>query len=168
MAQPLKKINLLGRPKTYTPEYLQRLAREMIEWFSLPDNIWLKDFAIERGIWWQRFVEFADECEEFAVALKIGKDMQESKLFKLGITKGQNPAMAIFALKNVAGWRDSLDHKHTGEVKMKSVDAMTEEEMLAEFDRILTESGITTPARGLDSKTSIGPNGKDGSKAGDP
>ncbi len=45
---------------------------------------------------------------------------------------------------------------------------MTEEYMIAEFDRILTESGINPPTRGQDTKASIGPNGKDGPKAGDP
>ncbi len=157
----------MGTHQTYTPEVLRQIAREMIEWFAVPENYWLKDFAINKGIWWQKFEAFSDRCEEFGEALKICKDMQESKLVKLGLHKKNNVAMAIFALKNVAGWRDTVDYTHKGEVKFKHVDAMNEEEMIAEFDRILEQNGISTAALGKDSQTAIRGDGEDGSEVRD-
>ena len=102
-----KKKN--GRPTKYTPEVLDRMGKELLAWFAKPDNLWLKDFALTRGFHWSQFTELAEKSESFSHALKVAKGMQESKLLKIGPNKDYNQAMAIFALKNVAGWRDTQD-----------------------------------------------------------
>ena len=98
-----------GRPTKYTPEVLAKMGEDLIRWFKKPGNIWLKDFAIARGFHWSQFCELAEKSPEFSQALKAAKDMQEAKLFRLGIAKKYSTAMAIFALKNVAGWRDKSE-----------------------------------------------------------
>jgi hypothetical protein len=106
----------VGRPVKYTPEVLEKLGREMLRWFTAKKNYWLKDFAIKKEMCWSQFTELAEKSEPFSHALKTAKDMQESKLFKLGLSKKYNTAMPIFALKNVAGWRDRQEIDHTGGV----------------------------------------------------
>lgn len=102
-----KKKN--GRPKKYTDELIEQYADDLIDWFSQPANFWLKDFAIAKGFSWDSFKEVGTKNEKFILALKKARDMQESKLVKMGFSKKFNPAMAIFALKNVAGWRDKTE-----------------------------------------------------------
>ena len=56
----------------------------------------------------QRLAEFTQRSVYFANIYEFCKDKQESYLFKLGLSKSVNTGMPIFALKNVAGWRDSF------------------------------------------------------------
>lgn len=98
-----------GRPVKWTPEVVESLAAELVEWMKVPVNYWMKDFAHGKGFSFQRMVEFCSWNEKFSDAYKMAQEMQESKLVKLGLSGKRNPAMAIFALKNVAGWRDRFD-----------------------------------------------------------
>ena len=100
--------------KAYTDEEIESIADEMLEWFksedkNKPKNLWLKDFAIHKMLGQQRISEFAKQNEYFRWIYNICKDMQESYLFKLGLSKGVSGAMPIFALKNVAGWKDKVE-----------------------------------------------------------
>ncbi len=108
-----------GAPKKYTEELIEQYAEELLTWFQeSKKRLWLKSFAIERGFPSENLSVFAKKNEKFAHALKIAKDIQELRLFELGIqlSKGKNkPAFAIFALKNVAGWRDTQDITSGGE-----------------------------------------------------
>ena len=97
----------MGRPKKWTQEAIEAEAEALLEWFEDPNHFWLKDFAIERGYCSQKFSEFSAESEYFSDALKRAKEIQESRLVRMGFSKKFNPAMAVFALKNVAGWRDN-------------------------------------------------------------
>lgn len=109
-----------GRPKLLKPEDFRRLADDLVEYMNDPKNFWLKAWAFERhnrsGTWtnW-----LADQSPEFAEALKMAKEIQEYKLLKLSLDKRYNAAGAIFALKNVAAWRDELaltgklEHEHS-------------------------------------------------------
>lgn len=102
----------MGRPKKYTDDYIDKLGNEMLEWFKDPKEFWLKDFAIKNGFPSQLFSVFAEKSDKFSEALKKAKDIQESKLVRMGFNKKFNCAMAIFALKNVSGWRDMLEQKN--------------------------------------------------------
>lgn len=105
----------MGRPKKYTKEVIDGYGNELLEWFKKPESIWLKDFCIEKGFCSQYLSEFSKESKEFSESLKKAKDIQESRLVHKGLD-GKAPAFVIFALKNVAGWRDSM------EVKLPEVD----------------------------------------------
>ena len=93
--------------KKYTDNFIEELGDEMYEWFmdglDYNSNTWLKDFAIKKGFSSNRIHEFCKN-EYFAYMYSLCKDIQESILFKIGL-KGQ-AAMPIFALKNVAKWKD--------------------------------------------------------------
>ena len=113
------KTNKGGRPKKYTQEFLKKEAELLLKWFNDdPERFWLKDFALERGYSPQRLVEFADKSEEFSEAYARAKDIQESRLVHGAmeqLVEGNkvytklNPRMVMFALKNVAGWREHQD-----------------------------------------------------------
>jgi hypothetical protein len=92
--------------QVWTDATIERLADDMLEWFQKKENIWLKDFSVERMVHFQRFDEWADRNGYFGFVFSFCKAMQESKLVRLGLSKNFNASMPIFALKNVAGWRD--------------------------------------------------------------
>ena len=96
-------------PWKFTPEFIAPLAVKLTEWMAVKENWWLGDFAFDNGFNRHRMVEFAEENAEFAKVFEIAKQWQENKLAKMGISKNFNTSMAIFALKNVAGWRDITD-----------------------------------------------------------
>lgn len=115
-----KRGRPLGSKSTYTSKYnedfINDLALKLIEWIKLPSNWYLTDFAIENDIWEQRFSEFAGRNEFFADTLKKAKQIQVSRLVKLGLAKKVDTGMAIFTLKNIAGWRDKQEHEYFGEM----------------------------------------------------
>lgn len=100
-----------GAPMKWTPVVLDSLADKLLEWMKVKENFWLGEFAVENEMSRPQLDELShtERSVKFANALKIAKTMQETKLMKLGMSKKYNPAMAIFALKNVAGWRDRTD-----------------------------------------------------------
>ena len=98
--------------KKYTSDEIERIADDMYVWFQDERNIWLSDFAIFRMISRQRISDFAVKNEYFAYVYDLCKQIQESKLVKIGMSKKANAAMAIFSLKNVAGWRDTIEQKN--------------------------------------------------------
>lgn len=102
--------------KRWTENEIKALADEMLDWFERvenkkPVNIWLKDFAISKRLSKQRLFEFMDKDSGnfnwyFKSVYEICQGMQESYLFKLGLSKQVSAGMPVFALKNVAGWSD--------------------------------------------------------------
>jgi len=108
-----------------TDEWIEWVADQMLEWFrdsgeeETNEQIWLKDFARTivspvTGVpySWDGLCAACEENEKFSLALKTCKDTQESRLFKIGLTS-RSP-MPVFALKNVAGWRDKQEVEHSG------------------------------------------------------
>lgn len=94
-----------GRPPKRDEGEIEALGAEMVEWFADPNQLWLKDFCILKRFPSENLSRWAQSNEAFAQALKICKDIQESRLFHAGLKKDINPTMAVFALKNVAKWR---------------------------------------------------------------
>lgn len=96
----------MARPKKYDDKFIDSLAGELLEWIKGDKAYFLKNFAIEKGFSSQRLSEFAQKSDKFSEALKKAKDIQESRLFDLGLVT-KNQSFVIFALKNVANWRDA-------------------------------------------------------------
>lgn len=106
-----KKVRKYGNQfkKEWTDEAIEQLADEMYDWFQDKNNFWISDFAINQMVNRQRFSEFANKNEYFNFIYEQVKLIQESKLVKMGLSKTISSAMPIFALKNVAGWKDSVE-----------------------------------------------------------
>lgn len=95
-----------GRPKKYTSKFISKLAKKLLVWIQVPENFWLGEFAVENGFDRHRLTEFANNHEEFSLALKIAKQSAENRIVKGAITGVFNSTFCIFTLKNIAGWRD--------------------------------------------------------------
>jgi hypothetical protein len=107
-----KNMNI-GRPKKYTKEFIDALATDLQAYFDKKENIFLLGFAIEKKLPPEYFAIFARQNKSFSTALKNAKAIQELRLIESGLGK-PNAAMSIFALKNVAGWRDKNDITSNG------------------------------------------------------
>lgn len=89
----------------------------MLKWFQEDEShIYLVEFAISRGYPQQNFSEWAKKHTTFADALRCCKDIQELRLAKILLDPNRkNTVGAIFALKNVARWRDRQEIEQTTE-----------------------------------------------------
>ncbi|MCK4790637.1 MAG: hypothetical protein KAV87_43275 [Desulfobacteraceae bacterium] len=96
----------MGRPKKYTPEFIEGEAKALLEYAQSETIPFKKDFAVRRGYPSENLSRWAKENDEFYQALKRMEDVQETKLVKAMLMKKVDVTAAIFTLKNVAGWRD--------------------------------------------------------------
>jgi hypothetical protein len=99
----------MGRPTTYTKKRIEELAERLTAFFAIETNIWLKAFAVQENIPTEELSRLAKKNKKFNQALKMAKEVQELRLCENGLTAKKNPVFSIFALKNVAGWRDKQD-----------------------------------------------------------
>ena len=127
--QPPKKEPKKRGPKApskYTLKFIEKERVALDRWAgekkaTLNVNFWLGDFAVERGYCRQRLSEFAESNEKFSDTLKKAKQIQENKIVKGALLNKFNPAMAIFALKNVAGWRDKKEMEVEASKDLKKI-----------------------------------------------
>ena len=98
--------------KRWTDDEIKALADDLLQWMELKtENLWYKDFCVEKRMGNQRISEFAKKNEYFAWIMDMCKDIQESRMFKLGTSKKTNPAMFILGLKSNHGWKDYTEVK---------------------------------------------------------
>jgi hypothetical protein len=119
-----------GRKKVWTEEKKEDLLvlfREFIDDREFPV---IQTFCAEHHIWQQRL----DEWPEFAETIKICKNKATAYLIENGIKArgGLKPAVVIFTLKNIAGWRDKVDVEHSGAIgRPLDLSKLTDEELAA-------------------------------------
>ena len=105
--------------KKWTNDEIKALADDLLDWMeSEGKNLWFKDFCVEKRLSGQRISEFSNANTYFSWVLSLCKDLQESRMFKLGTSKATNPAMFILGLKNNHGWTDK------NEVSINKVDGI--------------------------------------------
>lgn len=104
--------------RKYTAEYVHKLGEELLAWLEVPANFWLGSFAVEKKMARARLQEIASTNEEFNQIYEIAKQTQENKIVLLAMEKKIDTTMAIFALKNVAGWRDKSEQTFSGELNI--------------------------------------------------
>lgn len=112
----MKNKKRRGRPpgaKNYDDEFIETLADKMDKWVikanksENPADWWLGEFIVGQGLYEEIVSKFSERNEVFNKSLKKAKMVQQNRLVTLGLQKKIDTGMAIFALKNVAGWRDS-------------------------------------------------------------
>ena len=104
MVKKVKKKR--GRPLKYTPEFINNLRLKLEKWIEIPSNWYISQFAIEHKIWKQRIYDFANKDPKFKDSLKKAEQIQETRLVQLALARKVDTSMAIFTLKNIAGWRN--------------------------------------------------------------
>ena len=102
----------MGRPKKYTPEFIEGEAKALLEYAKEATLPFKQEFAISRGYPSEYMSRWAKENDVFSQALKRMEDVQTLKIVKAMMAKRIDVTAAIFTLKNVAGWRDKKDTKH--------------------------------------------------------
>lgn len=100
----------------YTVEVVNKLASDLIAYAKSTPIPYLKKFAIEKKV---PHTSFNDDKafvgnERWREAMIFAKTTLEYNLMIGGLTNKLNTTMCIFALKNVAGWRDAYDLKGEG------------------------------------------------------
>lgn len=128
---PKQATRPVGRPTIYTDDLPQRLR----DYFDVPANDIeesvdevgnvrrkvvarempsLAGFCCMLKIHRQTLLEWGAKVKEFGDAIKEAKDHQERILIANGLLGATNPAMTIFVLKNLAGYRDQQSIEHSG------------------------------------------------------
>jgi len=101
-------------PSKYTPEYLDREADALLEYANNCEMVpFIWEFTKDKEYCSEQLWGFAKSHERLSHAIKKLKDAQAYKLVILSLANKLNAAVAIFTLKNVAGWRDAKEeHKN--------------------------------------------------------
>ena len=108
-----------------TPDQSHQLSKELLkEYAENPKRIWLQDFFIQRMISKRQIKLLCNQSEDFAEAYSLCLDIQESRLFKIGLSgKSGTQAVVALALKNMAGWKnepkEDPDKEQPVEIVMK-------------------------------------------------
>ena len=102
--------------RKYTDEYVKKLGEKLLIWIKDASNLWLGTFAAENSMSRARLQEIASVNDHFNSIYEEAKQIQENKLVVGALSKKIDVTMAIFSLKNVAGWRDKQELEHFGEL----------------------------------------------------
>ncbi len=98
--------NLGGRPHAHSIELIEKYAHELDEWMKNPNNVWLKDFALERDVHSSYLSEWAERSERFRAIYNKAKEWQESKITKGSLLNRFNQRMSSMILANHHGWTE--------------------------------------------------------------
>jgi hypothetical protein len=122
-----------GHPVKYTAEFIEAEAEALEKWMKQPDNIYFKQFAIERGYHPQRFSEFAEVNQRFSEALETAKEWQECRLVIGGLKGEFNAGFCKFVMGRLFGWAEKSETKVIAEdpnslaYMLKMIDGKTKE-----------------------------------------
>ena len=100
---------------TWTDMETKALADDLLDWIEKAENFWLKSFFTQRRITQKTVARMKRDCSYFDEIYSLSQDIQEGKILEKGLG-GSNTALCVFALKNVAGWRDSRELASTKEI----------------------------------------------------
>ncbi len=112
-----------GRAVYWTTNRIHRLGELMVEWFeNNHTKVSLGSFCWEHRIPREYLSKFAHKDHYFDYCLKIIKSLLESRLLEMGLAGEVDKVMAIFSLKNIAGWSDKREVSSTLEIRSKIIE----------------------------------------------
>lgn len=98
----------VGRPLEWTVDRIDEEAEALLDWIKQPGNIWIRDFAFERGYPPTHMARFKDRSRYFCEALELAKQYQESFLYKRGLAL-DSPHFIKYVLATVHGIKEPKD-----------------------------------------------------------
>jgi len=105
-----------GRPRRYSVEEINRLADEFSDWLKNANNVWFKDFALDKDIDPDLFSQWAKENDRFAGVYRQARHRQESRLINGGLLNAYNGSIVKLVLANAHGWKtDKTETKLSGD-----------------------------------------------------
>ena len=129
----------VGRPSKYRPDhhpedivaYFQA-ALDAVEGPERVESRWggvkyvqapvppptLAGYAARVGVRRETLWAWARRHEDFDEAVGICKAIQERLLLHMGLLRAYPPALTIFMLKNLLGWKDKVERTHAGGVTL--------------------------------------------------
>lgn len=130
-----KKPKPIGRPTDYHPRYCDmivdffadhELTTERVKATGKDDYQQtelvpteyptITDFARKINVNRSSISAWANKFPEFSIALKEAKELQQEIIIKCGLMGIYNASFSIFAMKNIAGWRDKSEIEHSGSI----------------------------------------------------
>ena len=87
----------------------EKLADEMVEWFSDPTHYSVVHFAVEKGMSKQDLFRLADEDEYFKQKLEYAFSVQEYKVVEGAISGALDRTSALKMLETYNGWKGDVN-----------------------------------------------------------
>lgn len=124
----------MARPREWTAERIETLARELETWFLEDDTrMFYKGFYTPRRDLYPELISRLQSVNEtFRQTIKRLDGVQEARLLDYALKRKVDVAMAIFLLKNKHGYADKIEQKVKSENKhvvSGSLDALTPEQL---------------------------------------
>jgi len=101
---PYNKNGEGGRPTKFDIEDIERFTDEFLIWLKDEENIWFKDFCLDRDINPDRLADWATKHDRFRGVYELAKHRQESRLINGVLKKQYNNGMATLVLTNHHGY----------------------------------------------------------------
>lgn len=121
--RPFDDVTKKGRKIYWTPKRIDRFGTYMVTWFKEHgDAVSLGAFCWDNKIPKEYLSKFGKKSQYFGYCLSTVKSLLETRLLSLGLAGEIDKVMAIFSLKNVAGWRDKKEINNNIEVTSKVVE----------------------------------------------
>jgi len=107
----------------WTPARISELGDVMIDWFEANHTkVSLGAFCWQHKIPPSYLGKFSKKNPYFDYCIQVIKALLESRLLEMGLAGEIDRVMAIFSLKNIAGWTDKREVSSTLEVTSKVIE----------------------------------------------
>jgi hypothetical protein len=103
-----------GRPVKYTQEFIDKESDALEEWIKIKDNLFIEDFAYDRGYSDSRIGEWVKINQKFSSSIDKFKQKQKTALLKGSLKKQFHFPAASLILGHYHGIYARTDQKISG------------------------------------------------------
>ena len=109
-----------GRKPKYNDDEINEFAYEFMLWWDDKENVWFKDFCLEKRLDPDLISEWSKKNEIWAEVYKFAKDMQESRLVNGGLKKKYAEGIVKVVLAHSHGWKANQEITVNGGTSLAS------------------------------------------------
>ena len=118
------------------------LAKEMIDWFSVPEHYSIVHFAIEQGMSKEELFRISGDNSELQKALDYALSVQEYKVAEGAITGALDKNVALRMLETFNGWKGEVNILQRNEYKQFMNEAKVKAESILSSERNLDSISV--------------------------